>query len=174
MPAYTASVGPEQNSIGPDGISYTGDQNSLAPGTPEFQLWKFSDLPRAWKKEPDNEQWREAATELKVPISQAKEMLVSMVWVELPDTPWGWMYYTWAKRELERQSKLGEFVGVTLVSMHNFREPHSNGSDARTEAANCLRCLLETGKPPQHFLRSFCAKTHVTEGGYAESKMRQC
>ena len=58
-------------------------QSSLGPNSPEFQLWKVSELPAVWARDPDREQLAEAARGMGVSI----DSLQSYTFVELPDCP---------------------------------------------------------------------------------------
>ena len=99
-------------------------RDRLAEGLPPFQLLKKSDLEPRWRR-----------------ISGSRLAM------ELPDTPWGRAYYSWAVEKLAAQptSEADPFLGCMLSSMANFREPDSS----HREAARCLRSLLEDGVPPR-------------------------
>ena len=108
-------------------------RNSLAEGTPAFRLWTEAELPTDWRQ------------------AVARPGYGSHFYVakELPDTPWGRCYYAWAIRELERLLRDSNALPVMVSSMFDFR-----GVDAaqrRADAAECLRSLAATGKPPAHF-----------------------
>ena len=69
--------------------------------------------------------------------------------VELPDTPWGRCYYAWAVQQLQALPEDSSALPVMVSSMHDFR---GVGADQRrADAAECLRALLATGKPPAFF-----------------------
>ena len=97
-------------------------RSSLVEGSPPFVLFSRGDLPERWRR---------------VPAS-------ARLGVEVPDTAWGRTYHDWAIAEIARQNLESEPLGILLTSMADFRAP----GDARSEAARCLRALLETGKPP--------------------------
>ena len=66
--------------------------------------------------------------------------------VELPDTPWGIAYYRWFCNEFDDDAS---GVGCMVVNMVDY----NGGSNQREQAAECLRSLLQTGKPPANFVR---------------------
>ena len=101
--------------------------NSLRPGAPPFGAWQVDELPAEWR------------TILMHPDT-------SYGAVELPDTPWGIAYYRWFCSEFDDDA---HSVGCTVVNMADY----NGGSNQRQQAADCLRSLLQTGKPPAHFVR---------------------
>ena len=105
---------------------------SLGPDTAPFRLLQRADLPDRWRAIP-----------------------VDRLAVELPDTPWGRAYYAWAVSKLEDMEP-GSGPAVMLVSMANFREPLC----ASTEAAACLRCLLDRGTPPPGHILQIVHEMH--------------
>ena len=68
--------------------------------------------------------------------------------VELPDRPWGHAYHAWFASNYT-VSDFGEYAATCVVNMQDY----NGGNMQREHAAEVLRFLLETGKPPPHFLR---------------------
>jgi hypothetical protein len=109
-------------------------RGSLAEGTPAFRLWTEAELPA---------EWRQA-------VARPGYGSHFFVAVELPDTPWGRCYYAWAIRELEGLPSDSGVLPVMVSSMFDFRGV--GAAQRRTDAAECLRALAATGKPPAHFV----------------------
>ena len=110
-------------------------RSSLAPDSPAFQLWRRSELPAEWRS--------------RSVVTPTRQIAVAL---ELPDTPWGRSYYGWACERLASETEATDFIPVMLTSMHDFRGlPDERGR--RQAAADCLRSLIESGKPPPHFAR---------------------
>ena len=107
-------------------------RDRLGEGTAPFTLWKRGDLPPVWAQH---------FTDSHICVS-----------VELPDTPWGRAYYSWACNQLGLQTAGTDAVPVMLTSMYDFQGLPEH-SQRIHEARNCLQALLETGRPPQHFAR---------------------
>ena len=95
--------------------------NSLGPGAPPFVAWQVDELPAEWRITHMHPDTRYVA-------------------VELPDTPWGIAYYRWFCSELGDDAA---GVGCMVVNMVDY----NGGSNQREQAAECLRSLLQTGKP---------------------------
>jgi hypothetical protein len=103
-------------------------KDSLAPDTARFNLWKHSELPTEWKT---------ASTD------------IGFTAVELPDTPWGNSYYTWACKELDTVKHPEEYVSCMVCNMHDYRD---GGEQAKQASADCFWSLLNSGRPPKHFI----------------------
>jgi hypothetical protein len=133
--------------------------SSLGPDSPQFQLWKVSELPAVWAREPDRRQLAEAADVMGVPI----DALQCHTFVELPDCPWGRAYHRWATAELDRlpaatAAAPPTYLPVLLSNLGDFRE------GGRSEAV-VLRSLLDSGKPPPYFGRTFAPAPAGWRGG---------
>ena len=102
---------------------------SLHPGGPPFQAWKLSELPDEWKKS----------------LQDPNTLFIA---VELPDMPWGHAYHAWFASNYT-VSDFGEYAATCVVNMQDYHE----GIQRNEHAAEVLRSLVQTGKPPPHFLR---------------------
>ena len=107
-------------------------QDRLGEGTAPFRLWWRADLPSVWRQHFTDDH--------------------CYVAVELPDAPWGRAYYSWACNQLAALPEDSGAVPVMLCSMADFRG-HPEGEQRIAAARECLRALLEGGRPPQHFAR---------------------
>ena len=68
--------------------------------------------------------------------------------VELPDMPWGHAYHAWFAANYS-VADFKEYACTCVVNMHDYNE----GNMRHERAAEVLRSLLQTGKPPAHFMR---------------------
>ena len=103
--------------------------SSLGEGTPAFTAFKTADLPRVWRD----------------CLADPRTKYVAL---EVPDVPWGRLYYRWFT-EFAAAAPPGEYLPVMLLNLHDY-----NGGSGQQEAARgVLRSLLETGKPTPAFLR---------------------
>jgi hypothetical protein len=68
--------------------------------------------------------------------------------VELPDRPWGHAYHAWFASNYT-VADFKEYTPTCVVNMQDY----NGGNKQKENAAEVLRFLLETGKPPPHFLR---------------------
>ena len=98
---------------------------SVYPGGPPFQAWKLEE----WKKS----------------LDEPNTMFIA---VELPDRPWGHAYHAWFASTFSVED-FDTYAALCVVNMQDYK----NGRMQIESAANVLRSLLETGKPPPDFLR---------------------
>ena len=110
---------------------------SVYPTAPPFQAWKLSELPEAWKQS----------------LREPNTMFIA---VELPDRPWGHAYHAWFASNFS-VTDFDEYAAVCVVNMKDY----NNGNMQIERAAEVLRSLLETGKPPPHFLRILKQEEHA-------------
>ena len=68
--------------------------------------------------------------------------------VELPDRPWVHAYHAWFASTYT-VSDFQEYAATCVVNMQDYHE----GNMRDEHAKEVLRSLLQTGKPPPHFLR---------------------
>ena len=123
------------------------------PQTAEFVAWKVSELPEVWLQPVTQEALEHAARELEVPAASLQPYTV----VELPDFPWAWRYEAW------HRSKFGDdpsYVRVLFTARDNFRG-EEEATARRRVAADALRALVETGKPPPLFSRVFACRDWI-------------
>ena len=104
-----------------------GRTSSMGPGRPTFQLWKVDEIPKVW------------ADTLRHPDT-------SYLAIEVPDFGFGRRYYEWAVAQLQA-AEHGVYLAVMLCNQQDYR------GGSRSDVTECLRSLLETGKPPAHFVR---------------------
>ena len=103
--------------------------SSMYPGAPPFQAWKLDELPELWK-----ESLRDSNTRY--------------IAVELPDEPWGHAYHAWfAANHTTKDFK------VLAASMVLNMQDYNGGRDQERRSREVLQSLLQTGKPPPHFIR---------------------
>ena len=102
---------------------------SLGPGRPVFQAWKLAEIPSEWQ-------------------ATLRHPETLYVGVELPDMPWGHVYNNWftANFTAADRDTIAAVVVVNMVDYHG-------GEGQRQQAAEVLKYLLETGKPPPDFMR---------------------
>ena len=119
---------------------------SLGPGRPVFQAWKLSEMPSEWQ-----------AT-LMNPETQ-------YVGVELPDMPWGHVYNNWFTANCTAADR-DTWAAVVVVNMVDYH----GGEGQKQQAAEVLKYLLETGKPPPDFVRILKTELPVSRGLTAVSQ----
>ena len=110
-------------------------RNSIAPDLSDFQRWLRNELPAEWR-----------STSV---VTSTRQIAVAL---ELPDTPWGRTYYGWACERLASETEATDVIPVLLTSMYDFRGLLDERG-RRQAAADCLRSLIESGRPPPHFAR---------------------
>ena len=125
---------------------------TLGPGTAGFTAWTAAELPAEWKRPVSQEALQHAANAYKVPVAK----LVPWTAVELPDYPWAWQYTTWHRARYGENSENKEYLPVMVTARDSFR---GEGAAARARmSSDCLRALLETGRPAPLFTRVFAIK----------------
>ena len=110
-------------------------RNSIALDLPAFQLWRRSELPAEWR-----------STSVGTPTRQIAVAL------ELPDTPGGRTDYGWACERLTSEPEATYVIPDLLTSRYDFRGLRDERG-RRQAAADDLRNLIESGKPPPHLAR---------------------
>ena len=111
--------------------------SSMYPGSPPFQAWKLDELPELWKE-------------------SLRDPNTRYIAVELPDEPWGHAYHTWfAANHTTKDFK------VLAASMVLNMQDYNGGRDQERQSREVLQSLLQTGKPPPHFIRLL----HQSEAG---------
>ena len=90
-------------------------------------MWKFSELPAAWQRQPDEELRLRASLELGLDPEAIQTR------IDDPDT---------------------DFLPVLLTSQADFRSLAS-ADERRIAMRDTLVFLLRTGKPPPHFIKTW-------------------
>ena len=129
--------------------------NSLGPVFAVFSLWKYSELPAEWRRDPSRSQLGHAARSMDIPEPE----LECYTAVELPDTPWGRQYYSWAVAELETVDAESGFLPVMLVAQEDYRGL-ADSAERRRVMEELLDALLLAGKPPGVFTKVYGRRSH--------------
>ena len=107
----------------------SGIPSSMYPGAPPFQAWKLDELPEMWKE-------------------SLRDPNTRYIAVELPDEPWGHAYHAWfAANHTTKDFK------VLAASMVLNMQDYNGGRNQERRSREVLQSLLQTGKPPPHFIR---------------------
>ena len=123
---------------------------SMGPGSLLFSLWKYSELPAEWRRDPSRSQLALAARNMDIPEAE----LECYTAVELPDVGWGRQYYSWAVAELQIVDVESGFLPVMLVAQEDYRGL-ADSAERRRVMQELLDALLRTGKPPGHFTKAY-------------------
>ena len=118
--------------------------------TADFVAWTVAELPEEWLRPVQQVALEQAARELDAPADKLQPCAV----LELPDSVWAWRYEVWHRTNFGSDPS---YVRVMLTPRDNFRGEES-AVVRRRMAADALRALVETGKPPPFFTRVFAVK----------------
>ena len=118
------------------------------PHTADFAAWKVDELPEVWLRPVPREALEQAARALDVPAAKLQPYTA----LELPDFPWAW--------EVWHHANFGNdpsYVRVILTARDSFRG-EEDAAARHKMAADALRALVETGKPPPFITRIFVVR----------------
>ena len=107
-------------------------------------------MPEEWLRPVTQEALEHAARVLEVPAAKLHPCTA----LELPDFPWAWLYEAWHRTNFGNDPS---YLHVMLTARDSFRGEKDAAARNRM-AADALRALVETGKPPPFFTRIFAIK----------------
>ena len=122
----------------------------LGSHTADFVAWKVAELPEEWLRPVTQEALEHAARVLEAPAAKLHPCTA----LELPDFPWAWHYEAWHHTNFGNDPS---YLHVVLTARDSFRGEEDAAARDRM-AADALRALVETGKPPPFFTKIFAIK----------------
>ena len=128
----------------PEGSTSSG-RSAMGPGAPPFQLWRKSELPAEWQREPSQRDLVRAGLALEIPWQEIS-VFTSL---EIPDIGPGRLYYQWAVEQLAKPENEADGLPVMLVVQSDFRGVPLD--EARPAMEQFCFALLSSGKPPPFF-----------------------
>ena len=118
--------------------------SSICPSAPPFQAWKLDELPEPWKE-------------------SLRDPNTRYIAIELPDMPWGHAYHAWYASN-HTTKDFDKYAACLVVNMKDY----NGGKDQEQRSKELLRALLQTGKPPPHFIRLLRQKEANDPGSQQE------